>query len=155
MSDKTVREVRDEMAALRNEVSTDVSGVLGSARELADWRYYVRRFPWQCLSVATLAGFWLVPRRAEVITPDPDALLDLAAEDRVVIAEKPELQATGTHGLGRRLVKATARFGLILLGHEIGEMLASVKAPDQQQVPDARPARAGTGTRASEPARFG
>jgi hypothetical protein len=136
MSDhNAAREICDEMSVLRGELVTDLAGIVASARPLGEWRYYVRRFPWPCLSAAALAGFLLVPRRLEVITPDPDSLLHLAAEDRVAITTQPEPEATGSRGPIRRLVNGAARFGLTLLAHKAGELLTSFQLPEERRPP--------------------
>jgi len=57
-------ELRDRMAHLRARMDDEVVETLEQARELRDWRTYVRRYPWLCVAAAATAGYLLVPRRS-------------------------------------------------------------------------------------------
>jgi len=78
------------MAALRSNLEGDVHNVTVSARAvaenaraMADWRYIVRRFPFATAGVAAAVGYLIVPRRSEVIVPDPETLAQMAKLNQV------------------------------------------------------------------------
>jgi hypothetical protein len=60
--------LREQMARVRNHLADDVVEVVEQAKELTDWRSYVRRHPWMCVGAAAAIGFMMVPvrRRAAV-----------------------------------------------------------------------------------------
>jgi len=80
--DDQAREVRQRMAALRRDLTGDVESVSQSARALADWRFYVERFPFAAAGLAAAAGFLIVPKRPKVMTPDPVTLAAMAKVNR-------------------------------------------------------------------------
>ena len=45
-------QIRHSMAFIRRELNEDMQQVVRSARTLADWRYYIRNYPWACVGVA-------------------------------------------------------------------------------------------------------
>jgi hypothetical protein len=81
-------EIRRQMQIARQRVRVEVEEVVDGARQLADWRFYPRQFPWLTLGAAALAGFAVIPRRAEKIErfiPDAKALKELANEHKIVL----------------------------------------------------------------------
>jgi len=80
------------MAQLRRELTCDVQEVgrstremANSAREMANPLYFVRRFPWASAIVAAGVGYLLVPKKRQVIKPDPEMLADLIRKQQVNI----------------------------------------------------------------------
>jgi hypothetical protein len=84
-------EIRRRMEQVRTRMQVDATSTKATARQMTDWRYYVRRFPWAAVGGACLLGFVLVPKRLpqtqQVI--DEDALRRLAKEQRIVITPQP------------------------------------------------------------------
>jgi len=85
-----VEDLQQQMAALRVDVHRDVEGIVHSARELTDWRYYLRKYPCTCLGSAALAGYLVVPSRAKTIAPDVDTLVALAKKHKLFITPQAE-----------------------------------------------------------------
>ena len=56
----------------------DAEQVAQSARAMTDWTFYVRKFPWATAALAAAAGFLLVPKKQQVVTPTPEQLAALA-----------------------------------------------------------------------------
>lgn len=73
MSSPTTKadEIQNRMRSMRYELGDDVQGVVENVRLIADWRYYVRTYPWVCLSVAAAAGFLIVPSSQSVWSDRP------------------------------------------------------------------------------------
>ena len=52
-------DIRRRMAELRRELTGDVREVGRSAREMTDWTFYVRKFPWAVAAVAAVTGLYV------------------------------------------------------------------------------------------------
>lgn len=100
-------DISRRMQEVRSELGDDVEEIVESARTLADWRHYVKQFPWACLAGAAALGFFIVPKRIELISPDANALEELAKRNKLVIKSDPKPQATS--GLGGSVVSLLAR----------------------------------------------
>lgn len=57
-----------EMAIARCELVEDAREVVSNAKELTDWRHYVRRYPWLFAGTAFALGYAIIPsvRRSHV-----------------------------------------------------------------------------------------
>ncbi len=82
-------EIQRRMEAVRCHLIDDADHVADSARQMVDWREYVRRYPWISVGVAAAVGYLAVPRRVEIISPDIDTLLDLAKKNKLVVEANP------------------------------------------------------------------
>jgi hypothetical protein len=60
MSDDAER-IRRQMQNIRQEMGAEVKDIVHGARQLTDWRYYVRHYPWACAAGAMSLGFLLMP----------------------------------------------------------------------------------------------
>lgn len=128
---KTAKEIRAEMAALRAEMDVEVGAIAENAVALSDWRFYVRQYPWYCLSAAALAGYFMVPRRLELISPDADSLAQLAKQNRVVIKPQPEVPPKSPgRALTTFLANAAMRALLAYAGQKAGALLNSGTGDD-------------------------
>jgi hypothetical protein len=87
--------LQQQMAEIRGELYDDVHGIVESARTMSDWRYYVRSYPWACVSAALALGYLAVPQRLQIVSPDVKTLLRLAKKNRLVVDPKPEPSARG------------------------------------------------------------
>ena len=50
--DVSADEIRREMELTRQRVRAEVTEVVEGARQLTDWRFYPRRFPWATVGAA-------------------------------------------------------------------------------------------------------
>ncbi len=92
------------MAELRCQLREDFDGAAAQAKDLVDWKYYVKQAPWAAMGVAAFAAFAAVPRKLQIATVDADAAAKLARQNRVVVRSKPE--AAAKSGVGGFLVKS-------------------------------------------------
>src|SRR5688572_27063119 len=53
--------IRQQMELVRCDLDEDVQGIVEGARDMGDWRYYVKTYPWLCLGGAVVAGYLIVP----------------------------------------------------------------------------------------------
>jgi hypothetical protein len=109
------------MAELRRELMCDVRDVGRSARAMTNVSFYVRQFPWATLAVAAAAGYMLVPKRKEVVYPDPKTLAELVRKEQVRVDTSKA--AKESRGLFQSLLVMgltwAARTGLNYVGHQI------------------------------------
>lgn len=61
--DHQAEEIRRAMAEVRRKVDGNTAEVLNHAREMADWRYHVRKYPKMSLAAAAAIGYLLVPAK--------------------------------------------------------------------------------------------
>ena len=78
------------MAGVRSSLSSDVEQVTSNAKELTDWKYYVKQHPLVVAGAAAALGYLLVPNRTEVVQPSARELRKLAKNDKVYISNKPQ-----------------------------------------------------------------
>jgi hypothetical protein len=128
-----VEQVRRQMARIRCELDENVEQVVESARQMTDWRYYVRAYPWASVGVAFLAGYFVVPRRVEIVRPDADEIYKLAKKNRIVVQDKTNAYQKADRGMGGAILhfvgNLATRTLLAYVGQELGKV-AGIKAAE-------------------------
>lgn len=123
-------EIRQRMSAIRHDLEDDVDGIVRNAQELTDWKHYVRAFPWGSLATAVAAGYMVVPRRLEVISPDADEMSKLAKQDKIVVTNnpsseaKPGLMVTAAQLAGTAVLRAAIGYATAKIGASVGHSAA-------------------------------
>lgn len=118
------------MSTIRQELDDDVQEVVAEARQLTDWKHYVRDFPWVTLGAAAAVGYLLVPRRLEVVRPDAESLAKLARRDGFVVEHRPKQSAgpglleTFASMAGRILLRTALTQASQQVGRLLGERAA-------------------------------
>jgi hypothetical protein len=82
-TDDSADEICRRMAELRRDLAGGVREVGRSARVMTDWTFYVRRFPWAMVGIAAAAGFVLIPRKKQIISPDQTALAEMVKKKQL------------------------------------------------------------------------
>ena len=123
--DSTADTLQRQMQQVRAEMREDVQEMVASARDMADWTYYVRRYPWVCVGAAAGIGYLIVPaRRQPPILPDAKDLMELAKQQKIVVKVEEPRRSPGLLGM---LVKMAAgpllQGGLAILKHQIDQRL--------------------------------
>lgn len=134
-------EIRLRMQRLRTELHQDVREVVVSAREMTDWKTYVRRYPWVCLGIAAGVGFFLVPTKVhkEYVQPSEKEVMKLAREDRLHINTEPVGKVKGSV-LATALtfvMSAVMRSALAYAGQQLGKKLQQIQSGDSNGQSDA------------------
>jgi hypothetical protein len=113
--------IRKRMAELRRELAIDVRCVGRSARAMAKPSFYVRRFPWATLAVASTVGYLLVPKKRQVVHPDPKMLAELVRKNQIQIdTSKASKESKGMlETLAVMGLSWAARAGLNYLGQRL------------------------------------
>lgn len=76
--------IRQRMEEVRCELDDDVQAIVESARDVSEWRSYVRDYPWICLGAAAAVGYFIVPRRVMGMRPDAQTLAELANQSNLL-----------------------------------------------------------------------
>ncbi len=71
MNDDAER-IRQQMQNVRQDMGAGVHDVVQGARQLSDWRYYVRKHPWACVGSAFAIGFLATPARKKLVSGNVD-----------------------------------------------------------------------------------
>lgn len=119
--DDEAREVQERMARLRREIADDVEQVTQRAREMTDWTFYVRKFPWAAAALAAAAGFLLVPKKQQVVAPTQDQLEALARSREFAAAATSQLKPSPSmvKGLAATLAAMAGRAALAYISEQI------------------------------------
>lgn len=54
--------IRKRMEEVRGDLDVGFQGMVDDARDIGDWTYYVKTYPWIILGVSLAAGYLLAPR---------------------------------------------------------------------------------------------
>jgi hypothetical protein len=63
MPSTDISEIQRRMAQIRHDMHQEVQGAVKGAQVLADWRSLIRSHPWLSMSLASAAGYLIVPWR--------------------------------------------------------------------------------------------
>ena len=129
----TAETLRQKMSQVRNDLDHAVGEVIENARELTDWRHYVREYPFACVGAALAVGFVIVPQKIRVMSPTSDQLEQLAKRDHLIV--KPSKTAgPPTPGWKRKALTMGAnllfRAALTYLGQQAGKMVGEQAAQE-------------------------
>ena len=86
------------MSQVRREMGLSYGVAVENARDMADWRYYVRNYPWATLGAAALVGYFVVPNRLEIVSPSAKELMKLADKNKLVVERQPPAETKGISG---------------------------------------------------------
>jgi hypothetical protein len=119
-------DLQRRMAQVRQDLEHNSARLKENAQTLADWRYYVRRYPWLTVAVAGTIGFMLVPKRAKPAPSSVEALAQLAREHGYVLqgtSDKARSNGLFT-GLASMIGKTLLRSGSAYVAGQLGQILA-------------------------------
>ena len=68
----TADEIKEQMAITRRQIHERSDEVVTQTKELSDWRFYVKRYPWVSVTAAAVIGYAIVPGRTKTTGGDPD-----------------------------------------------------------------------------------
>jgi hypothetical protein len=139
--ERSAEDLRAQMREIRGKLPQDVRDIVSGAKQLTDWRFYVRQFPWGSLATAATLGYLAVPRRVEVVRPDIKTLEELAKRQKLVVEpqrrveQKPGLVESALNIAGNMILRA----GLAYVGQQVGVLFgtqaAQSKAAEEDHTP--------------------
>ena len=117
--------IRRQMASIRRELDEDVGAVVEQAKELTDWRNFVKRHPFLSVTAVAAIGYLVVPQRLNVISPSAEALEKLAKKNRLVVKPKTDdrRQASVASPIVNLVVGAIFRSALTMAGEQVGKVM--------------------------------
>lgn len=72
------------MEEVRSDLDEGAREIAESARDLGEWRHYVKNYPWICVGAACAIGYVIVPRRRLGLRKVDRTLAELADHSRVL-----------------------------------------------------------------------
>jgi hypothetical protein len=127
----TAEAIQQQMRQVRAEMREDVQVMVENARDMSDWTWYVRTYPWVCVGAAAAVGFLVIPSRSPQMKPDTKDLLELAKREKIVVkVEDPK--SAGPSLLGTLLRMAAGSLlqgGLAIVTQQIDQYLKRPGAP--------------------------
>lgn len=134
MQELNVDELQRRMAVVREDLQRNSARLKENAQTLADWRYYVRRYPWAAMAAAGAIGFLLVPKRTKPVTPSVAALSQLAHEQGLSLQPRSKAAASNGlfSGLASMMTRTLLRVGMAYVGQQVGQALTSRMAAAAQ-----------------------
>jgi hypothetical protein len=123
-------QIQAEMQRVRTEMRADMKEMVAGARDLTDWRHYVRSAPWLTLGAAAAVGYMLVPSRTVIVRPAAQDLLELAKAQKLVVNvdSKATKKQTLLGTLAGMAVGAIVQGGLAIATQQIDQFLKNVAA---------------------------
>jgi hypothetical protein len=139
-SKRTAEEIQARMREVRSNVDAEVERFVEAAREMTDWRHYVRKLPWLCVGAAVAVGYLCV--RPKKTRPSPDTREHVESASQPRFAAVPDQPAKRTESFALSLIRIAApivvKVGIAAIERR---MVASGKRPGSQPAGD--PERSG------------
>ena len=127
--------IRLEMASVRDALDENVYDIVENAKNLTDWRYYVKAAPWGAIGAAAAIGFLAVPRRVQIVQPDADEIARLAKRHQIVVehAAKAEAKRGGPAQLVMTMIaNALLRAATAYVSQQAGKVFGTQVAEKPQ-----------------------
>lgn len=125
-------ELRRQMAAIRRKLPGDVERIVSGARQMVDWRNYVRDFPWGAALLAVAVGYWLVPRRKGLTSGELRSIEESVKRQAAPRQVPQRATSAGAAGLGAVIgglvVNLATRALVNYAGQQLGKMLRAQSA---------------------------
>jgi hypothetical protein len=90
------------MAEVRADLDDGAQEIAEGARDLGEWRHYVKTYPWLSMGVACVIGYVIVPRRRVGPEIAQQLIAEWIAQSRVV-TNPPSLSTRGVLGAFRAI----------------------------------------------------
>lgn len=120
MSDPAaLKAIQQRMAQVRHDLGDEVGELVESAKDMTDWRQYVRANPWICMAAAAAIGFLAVPKRAPIARLSPADLKALARQGHLVASA-----SSANGGLRRAVLSFLATAALRAITGYLGQRVA-------------------------------
>jgi len=145
-----IDDIRRRMAQIRRELHEDVEEVVAGAEAVADWRRYVRMYPWAAVGIAATLGYLIVPKRRRSVPRDVARKADLA-EVREVIEQaresEPEKKKRSKSLIGAGLAMLAPLAWRAAQNYAMGYLEQWIAQQQQQYMASAGPHPAGSESR--------
>jgi len=120
--------VRARMQGIRCDIDQGLEDVSASARNMVDWKHYVKTYPWVCLGTAAALGFLIVPKRATAINAGLATPAELAKSGQRVVNSAPAGRGW-VDSLVASVASLALREGTAYLGRSAARLLGTTSPP--------------------------
>jgi hypothetical protein len=103
--DHQAEEIRRAMAEVRRDVDANSAEVLNHAREMTDWRYYIRNYPKLSLAAAAAIGYLVVPAKRKPAAARPFAAARAVGSGNGEAARQASLTEQLLSGAARLVIR--------------------------------------------------
>jgi hypothetical protein len=140
-----IDEIRRHMAQIRRELHEDVQEVVAGAEAVADWRRYIRAYPWAAVGAAAAVGYLVVPKRHRSVPrdvarkADVEAAIEAAREPAEETKRRKSLIGAGLGMLAPLVWRAASNYAMGYLEQWIAQQ-------QQQYMASAGPPPGGVST---------
>ena len=121
------RIIRQRMEEARCDLDEDVQEIVEGARDMGEWRSYVRMYPWVCVGAALATGYWIVPRRS-FGSVNAQMIAELANQSRLHVPWKDNTRSMLLAFAGDLLMRGVSAYVV----RQGGELFATQTANSQQ-----------------------
>ncbi|TWT37895.1 hypothetical protein KOR34_28610 [Posidoniimonas corsicana] len=124
-------QLAERMDRVRRDLQRDVAQLSEDARQVTDWRYYVRRHPLATAGLAALVGYSLIPAKKKVVQASRDDIESLVRQGKLkVVAEGQTAQKAGVVSASLLALGTVAtRAFVAYAGKRLGERLEASGSP--------------------------
>lgn len=102
--------ISERMAQIRQNMDHRVDTVVEKARELVDWRHFVRNNPWVVVGASVAVGFLIVPRKTRSLRPETLAVAEMMegrpVDAKVKVRPRRRLLASAASMAGTAILRA-------------------------------------------------
>jgi hypothetical protein len=88
--DASIKAIQQRMQQVRHDLGDEVGELVESAKDMTDWRKYVRANPWVCLAAAAAVGYVVVPKRSPRLRLNSTDIKELARHTTLLGAKTPQ-----------------------------------------------------------------
>ena len=122
--------VRARMQGIRCDIDQGLEDVSAGARNMVDWKHYVKTYPWVCLGTAAVLGFLIVPKRSRGNNADLAAQTGPAQTGPPVVNSTPGAARGMVDALLATVVSIAVREATAFLGQSAGRLLGITRDPE-------------------------
>lgn len=138
-------ELRQQMATIRHKLPDDVERIVTGAKQMVDWKHYVRDFPWGAALVAAAVGYWLVPRRQGLSSNELKMIEETVKRHTAKKQNEEKTSSAGAAGLGAviggMVVNLVTRAAINFAARKVGQMIGGHSSARQTtESPQGEPA---------------
>lgn len=124
--------IRQRMEEVRCDLDKDVQGIVEGARDMRNWRSYVRAYPWVCVGAVLVVGYGIAPRRHVSVQPNAETIAEFVEQSRLAASSDLPLKST-TRGMllsfvGNLVLRGVASY----VGQQAGNLFVPQSVKTQQ-----------------------
>ncbi|MEI8376211.1 MAG: hypothetical protein WCJ35_25605, partial [Planctomycetota bacterium] len=119
--------VQARMQGIRCEIDQDMQDVSTSARNMVDWKHYVKTYPWVCLGTVAALGFLIVPKHSLAAVADLATPAEPAMDDHPVASAAPAATRGVVDALVAAVVSIAVHEAIAYFGQSAERLLGMAK----------------------------